>query len=149
MYRQSEKMLLLNSYIFSTCSDNMVNVGPLTAEIGWRVLGSPANFNGFHVLASLLHRRRSTEVNHTLHDVWPSPGQVHYNFGALVPYRNSARCKIYFASKSCVILYWQRYCTALEQWASAKFCERAAIPFDIGRSNCLVTGIFCEWSYVS
>jgi len=23
-------------------------------------------------------------------------------------------------SKSCVLLYWQRYCTALEQWASAK-----------------------------
>jgi len=26
------------------------------------------------------------------------------------------------ASKSCVLLYWQRYCTALEQWASAKLC---------------------------
>jgi len=35
-------------------------LGTLTVEIGWRVWGTPANFNGFHILASLLHRRRST-----------------------------------------------------------------------------------------
>jgi len=34
---------------------NMVNIGPLTAEIGPEVLGTPANFNGFRVLAALLH----------------------------------------------------------------------------------------------
>jgi len=33
----------------------MVNFGPLTAEIGWRVWGTPANFNGFRVFAALLH----------------------------------------------------------------------------------------------
>jgi len=38
---------------------------PSTAEMGWRIWGTPANFNGFLVLASLLHRRRSTEVNQT------------------------------------------------------------------------------------
>ena len=38
---------LLNSNISSTCPYNMVNFGPLTAEIGWRVWGTPANFNGF------------------------------------------------------------------------------------------------------
>jgi len=61
----------------------MANFSPLTAEIGWGgVWGTPANFNGFHDLASLLHRRRST-----LHDVWPSPGLVHciYIFGAAAP----------------------------------------------------------------
>jgi len=42
------------------------------------VSGTPANFNGFRVLASLLQRRRSTEENQTLHDVWPSHGLVHY-----------------------------------------------------------------------
>jgi len=52
--------------------------GPLTAEISWPVCGTPANFNGFRVLASLLQRRRSTEVNQTLHDVWPSPALLHY-----------------------------------------------------------------------
>jgi len=56
----------------------MVNFGLLTAEIGRGVWGTPTNFNRFRVLASLLHRRRSMEVNKTLHDVWPSPVLVHY-----------------------------------------------------------------------
>jgi len=44
-----------------------------------------------------------------------------YTFsGALVPWQNFVSCKIHFASKSCVLLYWQRYCTALQQQASAK-----------------------------
>jgi len=29
--------------------------GPLAAEICWRVWGTPSNFNGFRVLAALLH----------------------------------------------------------------------------------------------
>jgi len=33
----------------------MVNFGPLTAEIILLVRGTPANFNGFCVLAALLH----------------------------------------------------------------------------------------------
>jgi len=76
---------LLNSNISSTRPHNMVNFGALTAEIGSGVCGTPANFNGFRVLASLLHQRRSAEKNETLQDVWPSPGLVHYIyiFGAL------------------------------------------------------------------
>jgi len=56
----------------------MVNFGPLAPEIDRLVWATPANFNGFRVLASLLQRRHSTEANQTLHDVWPSPGLVHY-----------------------------------------------------------------------
>ena len=41
---------------------SMVNFGPLAAEIVSLVRGAPANFNKFRVLASLLHRRRSTEA---------------------------------------------------------------------------------------
>jgi len=67
---------LLNSNTSSTSPHNMVNVSPLTAEIGSGVGGIPANINGFHVLASLLHRCCSTEVNQTLHNVWPSPAVV-------------------------------------------------------------------------
>jgi len=65
----------------------MVNFSPLTAEIGLLVWGTPANFNRFRVLASLLHRRRSPEANQTLQDVWLSPELVHniYIFGALAP----------------------------------------------------------------
>ena len=62
----------------STCPHNMVNFGPLVAEICWRVWGTPANFNGFRVLAALLQRRRSVEANQTLHDVWPCPALLHY-----------------------------------------------------------------------
>ena len=78
---------LLNSNISSTCPHNTVNFGPLTAEIGWQLWGTPANLSGFRVLALLLHRRRSTEVNQTLHNVWPSPGLAHYIyiFGAVAP----------------------------------------------------------------
>jgi len=47
-------------------------------EIGSGVCGTPANFNGFRVLNSLLHRRRSPKANQTLHNVWPSPGLVYY-----------------------------------------------------------------------
>jgi len=55
----------------------MVNFGSLMAEISSGVWGIPANFNRFRVFASL-HRRRPTEVNKTLQDVWPSPGLLHY-----------------------------------------------------------------------
>jgi len=39
----------------STCPHNMVNFCPLAAEIDPVVWGTPANFNGFHVLAALLY----------------------------------------------------------------------------------------------
>jgi len=49
------KKHLLGSNTSSTCPRNMVNFGPLTAEIGSGVWGTLANFNGFRVLAALLH----------------------------------------------------------------------------------------------
>ena len=74
----NRKKNLLNSNISTICLHSMVNFDPhpLTAEICLRTWGIPANFNGFRVLASLLHRRRSVEINQTLHDVWPSPGHI-------------------------------------------------------------------------
>jgi len=44
----------------------MVNVGPLTAEIVSRVWGTPTNFNGFRVLAALLHGTLVVGVSQTL-----------------------------------------------------------------------------------
>jgi len=78
---------LLISNISSTCPRNIANFGPLTAEIGSGVWGTPANFNRFRVLASLLQRRRSPEANETLHNVWPSHGLVRciYIFGGCCP----------------------------------------------------------------
>ena len=57
---------LLSSNISFTCSCNMVNFGPLAAEIGPVVWGTPANFNGFHVLAALLHGTVIVGVSQTL-----------------------------------------------------------------------------------
>ena len=64
-YRQSEKYLL-SSDMSSTCPRNMVNFGLLTAEICWRVWGTPANFNGFRILAALLHGNLVVGVSQTL-----------------------------------------------------------------------------------
>jgi len=57
---------LLSSNIFSTCSHNMVNFGPLTAEIGPGVWDTPVNFNGFRILAALLHGTPVLGVSQTL-----------------------------------------------------------------------------------
>jgi len=51
----SWKKDFLNNNISSTFLYNMTNFGPITAEIGLTVWGTPANFNGFRVLAALLH----------------------------------------------------------------------------------------------
>ena len=51
----NRKKNLLSSNIFYTCPHNMVNFGLLAAEIGSGVWGTPTNFNGFCVLAALLH----------------------------------------------------------------------------------------------
>jgi len=71
---------LLNSNISFICFHNIMNFGPLAAEI-YLPVWAAANFNGFRVLASLLHRRCSAEVNQTLHDVWLSLALVQYIFG--------------------------------------------------------------------
>jgi len=59
------KKILLNSNISSACPHNMVNFGLLTAKIGWRVWGTPANFSGFCFVASYcsdVAQRRSTKL---------------------------------------------------------------------------------------
>jgi len=99
----------------------MVDFGLLAAEIGPVVWGTPANFNGFRVLASLLQRRRSTETNKTLHDVWPSPGLLH----CIYIFEGSCRLTEFCHGQNllCVLLYigMQRYCTALQQRGQPNF----------------------------
>ena len=57
---------LLSSSISSTCPHNMVNFGPLAAEIVSLVWGTPANFNWFRVLAALLQGTLVVGVSQTL-----------------------------------------------------------------------------------
>jgi len=61
---------LLSSNNSSTCPHNMVNFGTLAAEIGSLVCDTPANFNGFHVLAALLHGTPVVGISQTLWR-WP------------------------------------------------------------------------------
>jgi len=61
----NRKKNLLDSNISPTCPHNMVNFGPLAAEIGSVVWGTQANFNGFRVLASLLHGIRALGASQT------------------------------------------------------------------------------------
>ena len=60
----NRKKNLLNRNISSTSTHNMVNFGPLTAEICWQVWGTPANFHGFNVLKALLHGTLVVSVSH-------------------------------------------------------------------------------------
>jgi len=62
----SREKNLLNSNISFTCLHNMVNFSPLAVGICWRVWGTPANFNGFCVLAALLHGTLVVDVSQTL-----------------------------------------------------------------------------------
>ena len=56
---------LLSSNISPTCPHNMLNFVPLAAEIDPVVWGTPANFNGFRVLAALLHGTLVVGVSQT------------------------------------------------------------------------------------
>jgi len=57
---------LLSSNISSTCAHKMANFGPLAAETGSVVWGTPGNFNGFRVLAALPHGTPAVGVSQTL-----------------------------------------------------------------------------------
>jgi len=60
MYRQSKKVIKQQYRV------HVVNFGLLMAEICWRVWGTPANFNGFRILVSLLHGTLVVGVSQTL-----------------------------------------------------------------------------------
>jgi len=60
------KKNLLSSNTSSTCPQYMVNFGQLAAEIVSLVWGTPASFNGFRVLAALLHGTLVVDVSQTL-----------------------------------------------------------------------------------
>ena len=64
-------------------------LGPLAAEIGSVVWGTPTNFNGFHVLPLLLQRRRSPEAN------------ARQNCAMVRRWRFVAFCVLYFQRTAC------------------------------------------------
>ena len=62
----NQKKNLLSSNMSSRCPHNMVNFGPLAAEICIPVWRTPANFSGFRILAALLHGSQVVGVSETL-----------------------------------------------------------------------------------
>jgi len=76
---------LLSSHIFSTCLHNMVHFGPLAAEIGPVLWGTPPNFNSFLVLAALLHGILVVGVSQTLR-LWIVRGRHLYSAGRPSPW---------------------------------------------------------------
>jgi len=61
----NQKKLVKQRYL-PTCLYNMVNFGPAVAEIGSLVWRTPANFNGFLIVATLLHGTLVVGVSQTL-----------------------------------------------------------------------------------
>jgi len=81
------KILVKRQYLLHMSSEYFANFGPLTAEISSGVWGTPANFNGFRVLPSLLQRRRSPEANQTARCLavsWTGTLYIHFR-GLLSP----------------------------------------------------------------
>ena len=89
---------LLNINMSSRCSHNMANFGPLTGFASW-----------LRYCSDVAHRR---------------PTKFCTMFGRLMGFYTTYTFSDanFTVFKSCVLLYWQRYCTALQQRASAKLC---------------------------
>jgi len=97
----------------------MANFGPLMAEICRRVKGTPANFNRFWRLGFVTSLNGGQQnFAESLTISWAGTLYVHFR-GLLAPNGILPSAK---SSKSCVLLYWQRYCTALQQRPSGKLC---------------------------
>jgi len=115
-YQQSEKTL--NSNISSRCPPQY---GKLRPTNGWDRFGSlvhPSKFQrvsrlGFVTAAASL---TGGQPNFARCLAVSCAATLYIHFG------DFAWCNIHFAPKSCFVLYWQHYCTALQQRASAKLC---------------------------
>ena len=81
------KKKLLNSNIFSTCPYDMVNFGPLMAEIGSEIWGNPANFSGlclgFFTAATSLTGSQPNFARCLA--IWASTLYIYIHFRGLLP----------------------------------------------------------------
>ena len=123
----------LNSNVSPTCPHNMVNFGPLVAEICWRVWGTFANFNGFCVLTALLHGTLVVCVSQTLrhwtkgatyirqggHYIghWPTFLVVRFCFSLMCP-KWPILCRM--VHKNLNSVYQQCHCTGVDMKKHSK-----------------------------
>jgi len=124
MYRQSEKKLVKQQYLLHMS----LQYGELHPTNGWDwfvSLGHPRKFQYIShtgIITALMSLTGGQPLNFAWCSAVSWAGTPYIHFWGLLPQWNFARCKIRLASKSCILLYWQRYCTALQQRASAKLC---------------------------
>jgi len=124
------KKLATQQYLFHLSS----HYGELRPTNGWDRFGSLGHPSKFQPVLRLGFITAPTSFNRGQQNfgclVVSCAGTLYIHFWELqlakfrkgAPLRNLASCKIHFASKSCVLLYWHHYCTALKQRASAKLC---------------------------
>jgi len=118
------KKLVQQQYLPHTSSQ----YGELRPTSGWDRFGSLGHSHKFQQVSCLGFVTAATSLTggqpnfaRCLAICWAGTWYIHFG-GLLPPWQNFVQCKIHFVSKSCVLLYWQRYCTALQQRASAKLC---------------------------
>ena len=123
----------------STCPHNMVNFGPLAAEIGRVVWGTRLKFQRVSRLGSIT---AATSLNGSQPYfarclAVSCAATLYKHFWWLLP-RNGIlpAAKFSLRPPSLALSYWQHYCMALEQWAQAKLCgiENRAPPI-FGRAT--------------
>ena len=97
----NRKKNLLSSNISSTCPHNMVNFGPLAAEIVSLVWGTPSvistGFVSWQRYCSDVAQRKSTKLC-TMFGRLLACYAIYTLSGSLAPWRNFAMCKIHFVS---------------------------------------------------
>ena len=91
------KKLVKHQFCF-TCLHNMANFGPLTAEIGLPVSGTPANFNFFvsrlHYCSNVAHQRGGQpNFARSLAVSWAGTPYIH--FQGLLPCNGILPCAIF------------------------------------------------------
>jgi len=71
-------------------------------------LGTPSNFNRLLSHLGYVSQRKLTKLCTVFGRLLAGTLYIYTFSGALAPWRNFSTCKIHFASKSCLLLYWQR-----------------------------------------
>jgi len=105
------KKNFLNNNTSSTCPHNMVNFGLLTAEICCRVWGTPANLNGFRVLAALLHGTLVVGVSQTAalnrgHHLYSAGRRSRWALAHILVFFILCYFCIYCIMMYCIVLYY-------------------------------------------
>jgi len=141
------KKLVKQQYLLHMSSQH----GELRPTNGWdrlASLGTPANFNGFHVLRSLLLTGGEPNFARCLAISWA--GTLYIRFWRLLrlmefrPVQNSLYVQVLLSP------IFERHCTTLVQWASAKLCsvEERAPPIFGRAANAITLVIGPHSSYL-